>query len=98
MVIKLSKSINDTRGIIPFFTVHQLQELQLLVIADHRIFKQNVVNVGYMLKIKHEAKGTNLQYGRRTDYATAVDFVDADNSGLMQSSTIPTKTMGLDAH
>jgi Zn-dependent metalloprotease len=48
-----------------------------------------------MLKIKHEAKGTNLQYGRRTDYATAVDFVDADNSGLMQSSTIPTKTMGL---
>jgi hypothetical protein len=31
-------------------------------------------------------------------YATAVDFVDADNSGLMQSSTIPTKTMGLDAH
>jgi hypothetical protein len=43
-------------------------------------------------------RGTNLQYGRRTDYATAVDFVDADNSGLMQSSTIPTKTMGLDAH
>jgi hypothetical protein len=51
-----------------------------------------------MLKIKHEARVTNLQYGRRTDYATAVDFVDADNSGLMQSSTIPTKTMGLDAH
>jgi hypothetical protein len=50
-----------------------------------------------MLKIKHEAKEQTYN-GRRTDYATAVDFVDADNSGLMQSSTIPTKTMGLDAH
>jgi hypothetical protein len=51
-----------------------------------------------MLQDQTRGKGTNLQYGRRTDYATAVDFVDADNSGLMQSSTIPTKTMGLDAH
>jgi hypothetical protein len=51
-----------------------------------------------MLQIKHEARVQTYNMGRRTDYATAVDFVDADNSGLMQSSTIPTKTMGLDAH
>jgi hypothetical protein len=51
-----------------------------------------------MLQIKHEARVQTYNMGRRTDYATAVDFVDADNSGLMQSSTIPTKTMGADAH
>jgi Zn-dependent metalloprotease len=50
-----------------------------------------------MLKIKHEAKRykPTIWKAHRLRY---VDFVDADNSGLMQSSTIPTKTMGLDAH